>query len=331
MFSFEATPEAKALLKSAGSANRVEAQEAGDLIVKALTTPLREGLFSGDVVTDIFQPIDMTDGTPPEFPLDPIAPGTQKDFVAYTIPNQGALPQRNAEGDYVMVPTYQIGNSIDWLLRYAKYSRWDVVGRLMNVFRSGIVKKINDDGWHTLLAAAYDRGVVAYDSDAGSGQFTKRLVSILSTVMTRGGGGNTATPNRSKLTDLYLSLESVEDIRNWGIDLVDEITRRQIFEAQDGLLRIFNVNLHKLDELGESQEYQLFYTNALAGSIQTNDLELVVGLDLSKNDSFVMPMASPLEIFNDANLHRQQRQGMYGWLSVGFGVLDNRRIILGSL
>jgi hypothetical protein len=331
MFEFATSKVAQELLAKAGSMNRAEAVEAGDKIARALTGPLREALFSGDIITQIFTPLDFSNGMPTEFPLDPIAPGTQKDFVAYTIPNQGTIPQKHVEGDYVMVPWYQVGNSIDWLLRYSKYSRWDVVGRLLKVFRAGFVKKLNDDGWHTLLAAGYDRGVVAFDSDAGSGQFTKRLVSLMKTVMVRGAGGNSATPNRGELTDLYQSKEAVEDIRNWGVDIIDEFTRKDIFDSADGLLRIFGVNLHPMDELGEGQEYQNFYLNALGGAIQANDVELVVGLDMKNNDSFVMPMVSPLEVFNDDGLHRQQRQGLYGWLATGFGVLDSRRIILGSL
>ena len=59
-------------------------------------------------------------------------------------------------------------------------------------------------------------------------------------------------------------------------------------------------------------------------------LELVVGLDQSSNDSFVMPVKEQLQVYEDPTLHRQQRAGYYGWSELGFGVLDNRRIILGS-
>ena len=333
LFDFtKATPADNAVLKAAGSDNPAIAGPAGDMIAKALETPLRKALFSGDIITDIFQAMDFTDGKPTEFPIDPIAPGTQKDYVAYTIPNQGYLPQKHMEGDYVMVPSYEVGHAVDWLLKYAKYARWDVAGRAMQALRAGFVKKLNDDGWHTLLAAAYDRGVVAFDSDAGSGQFTKRLISLMKTLMSRGAGGNAATPNRGVLTDLYISPESLEDMRNWGVDIIDEFTRRELFMAADGtMMRLFGVNLHRLDETGESQEYQNFYVNQLGGSLQTNDLELVVGLDKTNNDSFVLPKISELEIFNDFLLHRQRRQGLYGWMSQGFAVLDNRRVILGSL
>ena len=71
-------------------------------------------------------------------------------------------------------------------------------------------------------------------------------------------------------------------------------------------------------------------TQLLKTELQANDVELVVGLDQSSNDSFVMPVKQQLEVFEDPTLHRQQRAGFYGWSEIGFGVLDNRRVILGS-
>ncbi len=326
------TPEMRAMLARAGNLDPAIAAPAHHEVAKALQEPLREGLFAGDIVTDIFPKIKFEPGVPTEFQLDPIVPGTQKDYFAYTIPKHGYVPQRHIEGDYVMVPTYDVGNSIDWLLKFSEFARWDVVGRAMRVFEAGFVKKTNDDGWHTLLAAALDRNIVVFDTDASSGQFTKRLISLGKVVMRRNGGGNSATPNRGRLSDLYISPEGVEDMRNWGVDIVDEFTRREIFVADDGtFMRIFGVNIHDIDELGEGQEYQNFFQNTLGGTVQTQDLELGLGLDLVHNDSFVSPTYRPgIQMFEDFALHRQQRHGVYGWLSTGYAVLDNRRVILVS-
>ena len=329
---FEATPELTDLLVRSGSLNKEVALGANAEFAKALELPLRPCVLNGDILDGIFEPIVLAQSATPEFPLDFLAPGTEKDFVAYTIPNHGYIPQRHVEGDYVMVPTYDIGASIDYLLKYARDARWDVVGRAMEVLEAQFVKKMNDDGWHTLLAAGVDRNVVVFDSDADPGQFTKRLVSLMKTVMRRNGGGNSASNNRGMLTDLYVSPEAMEDIRNWGVDQVDELTRREIYVAADGTLnRVFGVNLHDLDELGEDQQYQLFYENVLNASLPASDVELVVGLDLRKRDSFIMPVRQEVQIFEDDTLHRQKRAGFYGWAEQGFAVLDNRRVILGSL
>jgi hypothetical protein len=307
---FQPSPELTDLLVRSGSPDRQVALAANREFAKALELPLRQGLLSGDILDGIFEPIQLQPGATPEFPLDFLAPGTEKDFVAYTIPNHGYIPERHVEGDYVMVPTYDIGASIDYLLKYARDARWDVVGRAMEVLEASFVKKMN----------------------AASNQFTKRLVSLMKTVMRRNGGGNSASVNRGMLTDLYVSPEAMEDIRNWGLDQVDEVTRREIYTAADGTLnRVFGVNLHDRDELGVGQEYQLFYSNVLNGTLPSGDTEVVVGLDLRKRDSFIMPVREQVQIFEDETLHRQKRAGFYGWSEQGFAVLDNRRVILGSL
>ena len=245
------------LIKRSGSADKNEAVAAQRELAVALETPLRKGVLVGDVLDGIFEKIQMEPGSAAEFPLDLLAPGTEGDHVAYTNPGHGRIPERAVEGDYVMVPTYSVASSIDYLLRYAKEARWDVVGRAMQVLEAGFTKKMNDDGWHTLLAARVDRNVLVYDADASAGQFTKRIVSLMKTVMRRNAGGNRS--------------------------------------------------------LGPS-----------------SDKELVIGLDLSASDSFIMPIKQDIQIFEDEALHRHQRAGFYGWAEIGFAVLDNRRILLGS-
>ena len=325
-----------ALLRKSGDADVNVASAAQREFAKALELPLRKGVLVGNILGNIFETINVEPGSSTEYPLDLISPGLEGEHVAYTNPGHGRIPERSVEGDYVMIPTYSIASSVDYLLRYAREARWDIVGRAMQVMEAGFTKKMNDDGWHTLLAAGVDRNILVFDADATAGLFSKRLVSLMQTVMRRNSGGNSASVGRGRLTDIYVSPEALEDIRNWGLDQVDEVTRREIYTAApDGapITRIFGVNLHDLDELGEGQEYQAFFTssgNGLGGALQASDLELVIGLDQSSTDSFVMPMKQQLQVFEDPTLHRQQRAGYYGWAELGFGVLDNRRVILGS-
>ena len=196
---FTPTAEMNQVLRDSGSHNKEVALAATAELAKALELPLRRGLMSGDILNNIFEAIRMEAGAATEFPLDFISPGSEKDFVAYTIPNHGRIPERHVEGDYVIVPTYDIGASIDYLLKYARDARWDVVGRAMEVMEAQFTKKMNDDGWHTLLSAGVDRNIIVYDSDAAAGQFTKRLVSLMKTVMRRNGGGNSTSLNRGRL------------------------------------------------------------------------------------------------------------------------------------
>tara|TARA_R100001377_G_scaffold78221_1_gene55840 strand:- start:821 stop:1825 length:1005 start_codon:yes stop_codon:yes gene_type:complete len=328
---FDPTPEMDQVLRQAGSLVKEESLGATAELAKALELPLRKGVMSGDILDGIYEAIRLAPGASAEFPLDLLAPGTESDFVAYTIPNHGRIPERHVEGDYVMVPTYDVGASIDFLLKYARDARWDVVGRAMDVLQGQFVKKMNDDGWHTIISAGVDRNILVYDADASAGYFSKRLVSLMKTIMRRNGGGNSSSINRGQMTDLFLSPEGLEDIRNWGVDEVDDVTRRDLITKEGGLLtRIFQVNLHDIDELGEGQEYQVYYTGDLSGTMPGTKKEIVVGLDLSSNDSFVMPVRQEVQIFEDDTLHRQRRAGMYGWAEHGFAVLDNRRVLLGA-
>lgn len=319
----DVTPEMKQILVKAASQNKVEAAENQALLTKALKLPLREGILYGDIISNIFKMVPIDINTTAEFPLHYLTPGTEGQYVAYTLPNAGVLPQKLIEGDYVQLPIYTIGASITMLLKYARDARWDVVGDAMENLQKQFVKKKNDDGFHTLLAAAVDRNIVVYDANANAGQFTKRVVSQAKNVMARNGGGNTTSLNRGNLTDVMLSVECLEDIRNWGVDQVDEITRREIYTAGDGKLnRVFQVNLIDLVELGEGEEYQQYYLNELGGTLPSGDVELMVGLDLSKDDSFVMPVRGELEIYEDEHLFRSRMMGWYGYMDLGFGVLD---------
>ena len=128
-----------------------------------------------------------------------------------------------------------------------------------------------------------------------------------------------------------MSPEALEDIRNWGVDQVDEITRREIYQAGDdaaAITRIFGVSLHDTDELGEGQEYQLFYSNQLSGTLNGSDKELVVGLDRGANDSFIMPISKMFRSLK--TMLPSATSWLHGWAEIGFAVLDNRRILLGS-
>ncbi len=332
------TSEQIELLKRTGSANKAEALEAMHSLAQALQVPLRSALLDGDILGGIFAPEVLDPSATAEYPLDFYQTAQENDYVAYMIPSEGAPPQRTISGDAVTINTYDVGNAIDWPLKYATSARWNIVARAMEVLEAGFVKKMNTDGWRVIIAAGAGRtdfsggAPLVFDSAATAGQFTKRLVSLMKTTMTRLAGGNTSSTNRGRLTDLFLSPEALEDIREWDQSEVDDLTRREIFTAGDDggpMARIYGVNLHPLDELGVSQEFQTFF-GTLGLSMGASDEEVVVGLDLSHGDSFVMPVKRELAIFEDDMLHRRQKAGFYGWQEHGFAALDGRRILLGS-
>jgi hypothetical protein len=341
MFNSALTPEeikvAHQRLKDAGSTDRNVAAKAQAELAVAAEGPIRETLLSGDIINGIYVPKDFRNNARVEFWLDLLTPGDETGHYAYVVPSHGRIPERRVESDYLMVPTYSIGSSIDGLLRYLRDANWDVVGRMIQVLEAGFVKKMNDDGWATLMAAALDRNIMISDPNAVTGQFTPRLITLMKTFMRRNGGGNSATLNRSRLTDIFVSPEAVDDIRSWNLDLIPDEIRARIFDSSDGtgdMINIYNTNIHALDEFGEGQEYQTYFTSSsgLSGSMTAGDLEIGVGLDLQNKDlTFVMPVREDLSIWEDNTLHRGGTFGFYGRAELGFSVLDSRKTLLLSM
>jgi hypothetical protein len=320
-----------ALLKATASDDTNTAMAAQQAFAAALNEPLRKGIFDEDNLGGIFRREVLAPGAQANYPLDFVRPGTEDlDYTAITMPKQGRVPERHVEGDELWVPTFQIANSIDWPLKYARDARFDVVGRAIDVYRMGFTRKINEDGWHTLLAAADARALVVNDPIAQPGQFTKELVSKMQTAMTRNAGGN---GQAGKLTDLYVSMEAMEDIRAWDISEIDDVTRRDILQqAGQNMATLYGSRLHFMTEFGVGQEYQLYLTGTLGRVIgAAGDEEFVVGLDLSTNDSFVQPIRQELQTFQAGpEMHRNQKAGVYGWMEHGYAVLDNRRVLLAT-
>ena len=343
----ELTAAAKTILSDAGSNDKIVSLKAQAQIAKGISQalneftsavdgPIREGVLKGDIVSDIFVSEDFSQTTDMRIPLDLLSPGSEKDHVAYVIPDHGKIPMRRVESDFIQLNTYAIGSSIDCTRKFLKNARFDVLRRMIEVLNMSFVKKNNDDGWQTLLAAAYGRGIAAYDADAVVGLFTPKLVSLMKTVVRRNGGGNSTSTNRRKLTDMYLSPEAFEDISSWGLSLVSDDIRTQIQRSDEGAVRgMYGVNFHDIDELGVGQEYQNYYVTTLGGALANSatgqDEELAIGLDLTQPDkSFIHPVSQKIEVTEDENLHRHGLVGFYGSMEGGWAVLDVRYVLAGS-
>jgi len=134
------------VLRKCGDSDMEVALAAQREFAKALELPLRKGVLIGNILGNIFETINVEPGGSTEYPLDLLSPGLEGEHVAYTNPGHGRVPERAVESDYVMIPTYSVASSIDFLLRYAREARWDITARAMQVLEAGFVKKMNDDG-----------------------------------------------------------------------------------------------------------------------------------------------------------------------------------------
>jgi len=296
-------------------------------LAQVLENVWKQGVLEPGTIDTVFSRVSVEAGVDAKFPLDFFTPANSDsdEFTAVTIPSEGAVPNKVIDGDEVHVPTYKIANSISWNLDYARDARWDVITRAIEVFTNGFTRKMNDDGWHTILAAAGT--TQTRDTAAAAGTFTKALITEMQVAMKRQTGGRD-----SRLTDLFLSPEAIADIRKLDGDVIDEGTLRALLnhDGEAPQISMYGVRLHELLELGAGQELTTYYTSTLGQTIGGSDTEICIGLDLSKRDSFVMPVREDMQMFDDATLHRSGKSGVYGWMELGFAVLDTRRVILGS-
>lgn len=317
------------IMKKAGDSDPYIAWPNQRLFAKAVSLPLEEALLDGDILGGLFQTVNLTNGESLDYPLDILNPGQQEDFIAYVCPDQGRIPERQISNTDLHLRTYRIANSIDMLLRVIRDANWDILGRALKVMENGFVQKMNVDGWRTLISAAESRNIEVYDSLNTTGFFSRRLLSLMK-IEFRRSGGNSTTPNRRKMTHLYISPEGIEDIRLWPTTEVDDLTRRDLFMMADGTIpSIGGVKLVDLDELGVNQSFNDYYVQVKGTGIANSKTEICIGADLS-NPSFVMPVRENLMITNDPMLHRSQKAGFYGWFEAGYAALDNRDLIIGA-
>jgi len=327
----------KALLRETANPDNDISRAAMHQLAKAVELPLRKGFFIGDTVGNIFSREDLEPDAAPKYPLDFVGPSGERNYYAFRIADEGAIPDRLVKGDEVTVDTFQLGNAVSWKLQYARVARWPMVERALKIFRDGFVAKVNDEGWRVILRAIGNRYDTQYSQVTGSA-FTLGLLSDMQLKMKRG-----IDFARNELTDLYVSSEVMKDIRDFATTTsIDYLTRREIFQAvprPDGnggeviIPTIYGVSIHELKQLGNGRDYNTTFNSLntnLSGFDTTTD-EVVVGLDLTPEgkSNYVMPIRRDLEMFEDPTLHREQKAGVYGWMELSFALLDDRRALAG--
>ena len=87
------------LLRKSGDHDLNIATAAQREFAKALETPLRKGVLTGNILGNIFETISVEAGASTEYPIDLISPGLEGEHVAYTNPGHGRIPERAVESD----------------------------------------------------------------------------------------------------------------------------------------------------------------------------------------------------------------------------------------
>lgn len=313
-------------------------------IIYNMTAPIRSGILDEDTVGDLFLQIPTPKGTIPDFPIDFYQNKDRDQYWAYAIPDSGNIPQRYVSTGSVMVKPYRIGSAIDFYTEQLANARWDILTRGLEVYRNGFVKKLNADGWSTILAAARFRNVVIADETAPPNTITPKLFSRMQVFMKRNGGGNMGNSGHT-LTDVYISPEAAASIRSWGFDLVPESIRTQFYSVGAGMPinNIFGITLHEHEDLGIGMRLQQQFLNpevnpngppGMGGELPPGKNELVIGMDRRNTGTYlIQPIVNPgLQTWTEDSSYtlRSQTMGFFGWMNTAFCALSNEIFVLGA-
>lgn len=342
-------------LKELASLGNMESAEARQEFAAAITVPILQLVRDQSVARQLFA-------------VEPLGPGAQAaypvadDFEApvFTLPTIGRVQENYIEavGEEVYVPTFKIGTAFDWSLDYARDGRIDIAERAMRNAARAVIDYEEEAAWRLIVAGATTgfagKGLLAprpapitqIGTGPAAGFYSKELLNQMIVKMKRA---------KRVLTDVYVSPEDMADVREWGESEVDPVTRREIFVA-GGRSEIFGVAHHEIHQLGQVGKYNINAaaagsgifrldgagdfndytpTNAVVtdadGNLVTEGETQIYGMDLTVNDSLVMPIRQELKFWDDPNLHRNQKQGFYGWEILGMGLLDSRMLSMGVI
>jgi len=120
------------------------------------------------------------------------------------------------------------------------------------------------------LRQGTNNNILVFDEEANVGEFTKRLISLMKTCMRRNGGGH--------MTHLFISPEAYSHVYKWIP------TKYRSGELYLGDLKAYGVELVINDNLGENQYLQKYFTDDLKGCLQSDDVELCLGIDINNDE-----------------------------------------------
>jgi hypothetical protein len=164
------------------------------------------------------------------------------DGWGYDLPIKGEIPEQIVFGDTVQVPTYDIRGAIDYQIEHGDDKAWSKIVELAG--DSKIVTYDNPPSaeelqahfkqamlQHVKVTARLDREEMF---ELGKRGPYHRYVTFPIEVDVE-----VKVKSKCDLTDVYMSPEALEDISNWGVDQIDEATRKEILcnDTGEGNLR----------------------------------------------------------------------------------------------
>lgn len=266
--------------------NTAEDAEVRKAFAASLSVPVLKNIAPQTSVRDIFMVDQLPAGALAEYPID-----LNDIETAVVMPRIGAVPQNIVVGDSLIVPTFEVSNSVEWKLTFVRDGRFNIVERALEKLAESFVKAEEKAGWDTI------RGAIDASNTLTTTETTlsKKLFNQLITEMRQVTG---YAPNV-----VYVSPRRASNIRDWASTTIDPVTQREIFVA-GGIGSVFNVEIRELRTLNDNEVF-MFDTSKLG----------------------VMPVRSAMQTFDKPDAINRLRAGVIAFEEIGFAVIDKKALM----
>jgi hypothetical protein len=263
-----------------------DSEEVRKAFASSLSVPVLKSIAPQTSVRSIFAVDQIPAGALAEYPID-------LDDVqdAVIMPRLGAVPQNIVVGDSLIVPTFEVANSVEWKLSFVRDGRFNIVERALEKLAESFVKSEEKAGWDTIKGAIDANNTLVHAETT----LSKTLFNDMITEMRAVHGYNPQV--------IYVSPRRAKDIRNWTDTTIDPVTQREIFKA-GGIGNIWDVEIKELRTLSDAEVY-LFDTTRFG----------------------VMPIRTALTTYDKPDAINRLRAGVLAWEEIGFAVIDKKAVL----
>ncbi len=353
------TPDQKELMRRLGSKNKMESAEASEALAAVLGPIIQTVLNQASTQSMIYTDWPYGEYESPEFPLD-IFWGQIDNYIPVWFQSiAGGIPPSHMTGTQTLnLTTFEIDSAVSMLKRYTRSGRVNVVGMVLNRLSQELLQKQERQAHAVLLKALAEAGTNTYANKGLSHVISANLAGTfqlhdLNALMTRmrriytSFSYGTPADGAGRITDLLVSPEIMEDVRGFAyqpmntraVPNTDESTAVPLPDSvREGIFNnpnaqeIYGVGLTELNEYGVGEKYNALFDSFYAGTFVPGTSEIVVGLDLSRQYTFLRPVeegetGSQVSVESDGDFWSRSKK--LGWISSvqqGNVILDARSI-----
>lgn len=370
------TQEQIELIQAMGSKNRDTAYEAQVALAEFIGPVINEVVSNAPTLSNLFTPLQYNADDNPSIPLDVYYDISDEDYInVYSTNSPGGLPTNQVTPTHseLKLMTYKLDTAISFDKKYASRSRLDVVSKSFTRAAQEILLKQERTSGNLLLGALAGATTTVNGTSKKhtiqANQANRFLLDDLNAMMTLAKrirpswAGGTPVAGSAGLTDIIVSPETVEDLREMAYNPINtrdadgavaasadnliaapDAVRAPLFQSA-GIPEFYGVSVMEIHELGPNSKFQKIFNVLDSSSIDNNpnggrsaqtvgdDDDLVLGIDRSR-DAFVRAIAVDQETGSEFNLVaddqysiRQAKVGWFGSIEEGRVVLDDRAIV----